>query len=848
MVLKRDLSCRRRVALSAAFGVACAAALVAASLPASAAYVSRQVSNKYLHLVVGVSGDADAAGPNRSAGVEVAGRFTVGTVTGDPTTPDDDYTAILAGFPDPWGAYTVVTIDGSTAIRYGDTENGEWEQTPVANEAADVITDAFTFTLEDAPAVTVYREFRLLRDVVRVEYRLQNVGVQSHSVAVATSLDTEFGLEQDQVAAGGPFYMPVEGAVGGAGVWSGSSVPSVVYGFNNLPNYTIGSQVILRGGDATAPDRIVAVNAASSFDVFPYDFEPVTGADLLSDSALLMFWRARTPPRSTAGNSIVFYFGISSSTADYSEPLVLATSAPFSLNYVAGEGDQAGDIEPDPFNIIAYAYNLNNNVALDDTSLQITLPPGLVLDDGEQIIKRINYIAPGGEGEVGWRVRADGTEFGPLDYTVSVSGELVTGKAVTRTIVVPATERRYLLNEDPYNPFSRREMMSVPFQALDSNISTTFGLLPGDFTALKFNPAKAVYEPVTSIVPGQGFWFDPMILEDHITLNNVQPVSTSASGPFLIKLNRGWNQIGTPYLYPSAWGSFRVVKNLASGDVSVQEAAQRNWIRSAVHWWDYYIYDYRSSSLPGTMIQPWVGYWVRALEPVWLSVPPVAPIGQMVAGDGSTNPGTEPGDDDDDDGGGGGPGNPPTPWSVSSASAPEEQAAAVVAPLTMAKTGHSGNQIAVVTKTSSAPSWRVRLAVEGAAAHDTQNYFGSDPASETGFDVLDIDEAPPAGNLSLCFLNRGWGADSGRYSTDLRPVLRTALWNVEVLNRGKAERLSIYWDGLDTLPAGTSLVMKDLKTRKSVHLRPGQSYEFDCAAGETRLLQITSQGRLRRGR
>ncbi|MGQ9488554.1 MAG: FlgD immunoglobulin-like domain containing protein, partial [Armatimonadota bacterium] len=92
----------------------------------------------------------------------------------------------------------------------------------------------------------------------------------------------------------------------------------------------------------------------------------------------------------------------------------------------------------------------------------------------------------------------------------------------------------------------------------------------------------------------------------------VSPVGTLAdqTQPFSIQLARGWNMIGSVYLQPTLLGAAQV--RVAGQLMTLAEAAKKGLVRDYAWRYDPVDRAYKLVSA-GENLQPFVGYWIRAL-------------------------------------------------------------------------------------------------------------------------------------------------------------------------------------------------------------------------------------------
>lgn len=809
---------RQTVSSTTALGIALAALAIS---PASAQF-GATLSNQYLQVTAGIAGEIDGAGPFGST-LALAGRWTIGTTGGDPLSLEDNNQSLLEGFPYPTGAYATILAmvrgeDGMELInvRYGDLEEGAWVQVPFANQLENTITDAYA--LAEVPLL-IERTITLLRDVVRVEFQVTNLSNMVAQVAFGVYLDNEYGAGALPIPIrGGPFYTAGDGSITYETGYSGQEIPSVIYGFNELPAYKIATQLMLRGGEITTPDEVYLMSEGRGFLNF-WTAEPNPARSLLRESATMLLWNPRNIPGGRATTKYVFYFGLANATTDFNPPGFVSLQGPFSVEYSKADGERVGELLPDPITITGYIYNTSNSVDMQNVQAFLTLSPGLEFDLGESAQKVIGRVGAGEERSVTWQIYADGNEFGNLTYSMSVTGSQMNPKTITRTINVPAIEERYFFGGE-------WEMIGVPFQAVNSDPVTMLDLPLGTFQTARFNPVSGSYQQVFSIEPGMGFWFRPTA-DTIVTLQGAEPITDSINRPRTITLEPGWNQISNPFIYSIPWGRMQVLRDVASGPVKLSEAVQRNWIRGTIFWYDIYSAEYDYSSNPTTPLVPWQGYWVRAMQRVTLIFPPVDTIGGIIS---ASNPA--------------GASSFPGSANINQESTYYTQPAFQASPNSLYGPTMQNLRIRDRDRNLRTNAWSVRMAAFGSGGdRDTRNFFGQKAEALNGYDPMDIDKAPPAGSVSVSFLNTGWGENSGRYTTDFRAVSTSARWTAEVYNAGPSQTVTLSFNDFQNLPTGMRLVLQDTITGRSQILRPGSVYRFTAGSGETRMFNISAQHR-----
>ncbi len=161
------------------------------------------------------------------------------------------------------------------------------------------------------------------------------------------------------------------------------------------------------------------------------------------------------------------------------------------------------------------------------------------------------------------------------------------------------------------------EMVSVPFGILAESVETVLGddfgpYDPNVWRLLRWDPIDGAYtefpmiregSELVDFLPGRGAW---LITAEGLPYDIENGISTSASEPYEMVLQPGFNQIGTPFAFPVAWSDV-----IFTGDVSPPVA-----------------YD-GAQYIPGqTILQPWQGYFVENEEtiPVTIAFQPIETV------------------------------------------------------------------------------------------------------------------------------------------------------------------------------------------------------------------------------
>ena len=317
------------------------------------------------------------------------------------------------------------------------------------------------------------------------------------------------------------------------------------------------------------------------------------------------------------------YIGQGDSSIDAGQPINLAVVAPTALPFSASTPTSA-------FTISAFVTNLldlqpGSGISISPVSLSLDLPTGLQLATGETATKTIGSIAPGQEGGVSWMVQSNGAATGTLRFTVTAAANVGSGKVVQRDIIVPSAPAIDLKGNA--NTKGLYQMISFPLDF--HGTAPSAALFPGQDPNIvapdlaQFDATTGKYQTVSTFVPGMAYWIRSRIAQDtHILLdptaypplnNQVQPTSNA----YKMVYNRGWNQVGNPYVYPINFSEIQIFDpdTLSVSSVADASVPTNQLVLPAVYVFDTSDPDptnwhYTLLDSIGFTMQPYVGYWI----------------------------------------------------------------------------------------------------------------------------------------------------------------------------------------------------------------------------------------------
>jgi len=793
----------RRMGRCGGAALATAVALLAGPAMVSPAQEIVSISNSYISASVGVSGDAENANP----AVALAGRFGVTRpgatsplmvmaasarsqsyvtvrIDGGPPTPGQDADEQTAP-----GWDLIFGDVGSNALNGGEDDKkddqGEWveEPTVVGNKIVAkwaTLPGGNDDERYQIPRIEISLEMTLVHDLVVYRFNVTNQDGRSHTVALRFVQAYSAGSGDVPVQAPGLPLITTETDL------RGPQIPA----FWRKTWQTVGSSLSLGGLFQTAIGTALnavplerVVFAREPEVVYPlWDFTADTTQDLRGRNAgaALYFGRVNIAP----GQTRVFMtaFGGNHATYEIGSQLAVGVDGPLELAYDPSQ-PAGSELTPNPFTVTGFLQNLNQ-LSLTDVRATLALPTGLQLVAGETATKSLSGgVAPGGEGVFRWQVTAvtdpATAVSGRLTYSVSFSANPGgQGAAVGRDIDVPAL---------PVQPFeSGLQMICVPYNLADPTPGGALGLDDLIGQLLRWNSSVGMYERVSLIQPGEGYWL-AMNAGGRLTIRGGTPVSTALQ-QYERRLARDWNQIGNPWLLPIRWGDVRVI-NADPQDpdylrpLTVAEAAapQRRWILPTLWWYDQATgYNYDRNFDYGTEMTPFRGFWVKALKP---NISLLFPV-------------------------------------------PTTRAPA-------APTRSGARRL---------DGWTLQITASAAGVSDVHNYLGMSPTSKDGVDARDILKPPAvAGRVSVAFVGT---EDGAAYAQDVRAASAGRReWRLNVVSARPNEDVTLSWPGMASVPRQWELFVSDPATGQRHRMRQVSSLRVNTGSTATRSLTIVAEPR-----
>jgi hypothetical protein len=451
-----------------------------------------------------------------------------------------------------------------------------------------------------------------------------------------------------------------------------------------------------------------------------------------------------------------------------------------------------------------------------DITVLVSLP------DGAEFIEGTLYVRMGGESVYS---ALDLEEPAPLPIGIipdSLAGPRgveywVDVRTLTAKLTYPATDPAASpavitvtvpdLQEEDASPAGEYRMVTIPLDfgvdftgTLEALLSDQGAFGPYDpmrWRCFHYRPGPDEYDELSDEssawfrpVPGRAFWLISSST-GRISTAPVRGYSTPTDSAYSIVLEKGWNQIGNPFVFPVPWDSL-----LVNGQPMAE--AESVLVEPAVAWHIGQGYTYGVD-----VLEPFRGYWVKNIDSktVTLTVPPREAAPEMI------------------------PVSVPDALSRGSSGWDESWRIEIVS--SCGDVADAGNSVGI------APG-----AVTGWDRHDR-----SEPPM------------CPGRSISLYFPHESWTNHPGRYTTDIRGAYRALdtrqlkiqlgeedlwghIWVFDLAksfsDAGVADEVSLGFGGVETLPDEASVYLIDRKLKRTVDLRNEAGYTFH--SGERRIV------------
>ncbi|MBE3575974.1 MAG: hypothetical protein IMW99_11115 [Firmicutes bacterium] len=405
-----------------------------------------------------------------NAGAYDTGRFAVDTTGGDPGRSGDENQPLIYGRPEPWTSYTTLRIDGRNYAFGGRTQRRAGAACSFGQllQAPTVSGNTIQCAWQEGP-VRVTQILSLVKgpttswpDTALISYVLENTDSSPHQVGVRVMLDTMLGSND-----GAPFRFGSQ-AITTDQTFSGGAIPDFWQAFDSLKagSEKVIAQGTLRDPAVTVPDRVVVSNWGSLADE-PWNLTDLTpGRDFTRkgeyelDSAIALYWDER--PLGPGQRRVV--------STEYGLGGITMAPGQLSVGVSAPSQVVANPANPPQITIVAYVQNVGPGDALN-TLVQLKLPDGMRLQDGEADARVLGRLNVGQTGQAVWHAVVLASQAQTLEIQV-VAQSVTAGKnQVVRHLQVLAPGRLQVQVFAPASAdLSGADLPYIPVRAVITNV------------------------------------------------------------------------------------------------------------------------------------------------------------------------------------------------------------------------------------------------------------------------------------------------------------------------------------------------------------------------------------------
>lgn len=718
----------------------------------------------------------------------------------------------------------------------------------------------------DNRLVTVRSTIDLVRSKARLRWDITNNDNVVHTVGLRFTVNNmqsrTFDPVTQQIISEAFFVDPTVGQTNRSQLYQGGNVPAridVVRGRASLlapspDNPPLHAQHLLRGFDATPPDRVLVVDSEYFYPGGPYDPDPNDPnfvAFFEDGISTGVYWDDR-PLQPGETRTLVTYYGNGSATENL-------TNAFNNLSYATGtealeavafntagvddpvlqQNKSGATLEnssafytPRTLTVFGSLYNRTLSepqfqVPITGVNMTLTLPEGLKFGvpdprNGAPDVaaKAVGDVPADTDAQQSWVVEPTGTVYGPLTYSLTIQTANAGSSTLTRTIHVPATP----LKRVTANNF---QMISFPFefdaiQANGGDPNTVInGLTRPEDTNTIFQrwipdpqslTGEGRYQRAERLEPGVSYFYRPSF-DRTIFANGVFPVLNQApprgaGTTKVIPIQRGWNMIGNPYLYDIPLNYLQLIRpeNLLQV-YSFTEGVQAGLVKGGVFTFNPNtgLYDFFENF--ADPIRPWEGYWVFADADLLLKYLAPTQLNAAVIGPVPNDPNN--------------PGGGVTRLKPRTIMGAIASRAALVAQPTM-------------------DEWKLQIVARNKSGRiDGATLVGQSRSAKDTDDLRDLPKPPvPHSNYIYVGITRAGAAT--RYAQDLRAPGGKKTWELEV-RADQDGPITFSWPNMATLPRRLRLTLKDTATGRVTNLKSTSSITLNVSANTPRRFQVTSQ-------
>jgi len=363
--------------------------------------------------------------------IDVWGRYTMGTVEGDPLLSTDNNKRLLFGYPEGSTSATTIRIDNANYI----FESQETIYDQSHRKATSVI---------NLNGVKVEQELKIIEnmatgrhDVVQIKYRVKNTSTDSKHIGVRIMMDTMLG-DNDRA----PFRVMGK-AVTTETEYSGNNIPQMWQAFDSLTNPGVVAQGTFFKSDSSKPDKVQFTNWSRVLST-PWDYKVSTGVSN-GDSAVSAIWNQKTFDPGVE-YEYTTYYGLSEFTSDLRPPLALSVYANNKIERINNKYT--------PLNVSSFVENIGNGNA-NNVKFSIDVRPELKLitSNSNYVTSPFNLgdIKPKEQKNIAWLLEVNDNYSCSKDKAVDIKINLEYTDSSDGTIKVKHITKTVLIQQNVFN-------------------------------------------------------------------------------------------------------------------------------------------------------------------------------------------------------------------------------------------------------------------------------------------------------------------------------------------------------------------------------------------------------------
>jgi hypothetical protein len=352
-----------------------------------------------------------------------SGKFTIGTVSGDPGRSSDDNQRLLFGHPFPGTSDTMVRVDGISQSIHGSTQS-----VTVAGNSVSITLPLATVSVFERLTIQTSQATGN-QDAVQIYFRVTNTDSVAHNVSLRTQLDTQLGAND-----GAPFRIPNYGPVTTDTEFDNNphstapAIPPQALVVDNLVTPGIISLFTFPDAGFITPDRVVF--GAWPISVGQWDYSIVAGRSITNDTSVIVWWGYPDANAFTlapgATREFAILYGLGNCTPTGAGSLSILFCGPATMNGSL----QAPNFLYTPISLTAFFTNAGATAVTGATANLLMTPdfslvPGYTAHHAIEDTPSAGVLTSSASTQVDWQLTTYGRYVGPRQVSLQVTNGAV---------------------------------------------------------------------------------------------------------------------------------------------------------------------------------------------------------------------------------------------------------------------------------------------------------------------------------------------------------------------------------------------------------------------------------------